>query len=86
MKKSKQSKVFPNFNKIAINPKICTGKPHILGTRITVSSILAALAGGASIDKLLEYYPSLHKDEILQALSFASEQAQEEFHPFESAA
>lgn len=64
---------FPEFPRIAVNPKVCTGKPHILGTRITVSSILAHLAGGMSIDIMLEEFPRLQRADIYQALSFASQ-------------
>jgi uncharacterized protein (DUF433 family) len=65
--------IFPEFPRIAINPKVCTGKPHILGTRITVSSILAHLAGGMSTETMLEEFPRLKRADIYQALSFASQ-------------
>ena len=48
--------IFPDFKYIAINPEVCTGKPHINGTRITVTAILAYLAGGMSIETMLDEF------------------------------
>jgi uncharacterized protein (DUF433 family) len=77
--------LFPDFPRIAINPEVCTGKPHILGTRITVSAILAHLAGGMSIDTMLEEFPRLQRADIYQALSFASQRMQEQYLPLQTA-
>jgi len=60
-------------NRISINPDVCHGKPVIQGTRVQVSTILGALAGGDSIDDILEDYPNITRDDISAALSFASE-------------
>ena len=62
--------IFPEFPRIAVNPKICTGKPHINGTRITIASILAHLAGGMSVETMLLEFPRLQREDIFQALSF----------------
>ena len=55
---------------IEINPLICHGNPVIRGTRVLVSQILGALAGGDSIDMVLEDYPSLSSEDIYAALRF----------------
>ena len=55
---------------IEINPLICHGNPVIRGTRVLVSRILGALAGGDSIDMVLEDYPSLSSEDIYAALRF----------------
>ena len=70
------------YPRIGVNPNICTGKPHIVGTRVTVSTILAFLAGGMDAATLLEHFPTITKDDVEQALGFASQQLQEEFYPF----
>ena len=41
---------------IVINPGICLGQPTIRDTRITVSVILKMLAGGKSIEEVIEAY------------------------------
>ena len=53
---------------IEINPLICHGNPVIRGTRVLVSQILGALAGGDSIDMVLEDYPSLSSEDVYAAL------------------
>ena len=55
---------------IEINPLICHGNPVIRGTRVLVSQILGALAGGDSIDMVLEDYPSLSSEDVYAALRF----------------
>ena len=59
--------------RISINPQICHGKPVISGTRVLVSNILGALAGGDTFEEILEDYPSISREDILAALQFASE-------------
>jgi uncharacterized protein (DUF433 family) len=58
---------------IESNSNIMLGKPVIKGTRITVELIIQKLSEGASHSQLLEAYPSLTHDDILAALSYASE-------------
>jgi len=59
--------------RITINPTICHGKPVIAGSRVLVSTLLGALAGGDSADQVLEDYPNITREDIAAALSFASE-------------
>jgi uncharacterized protein (DUF433 family) len=61
------------LSRISIDPNICFGKPCIRGHRIWVSLILDLLAGGATIDELLEEYPGIERDDILACLAYASE-------------
>jgi uncharacterized protein (DUF433 family) len=77
--------IFPEFSHIAVNEAVCTGKPRITGTRITVSAILAYLAGGMTEKQLLKDFPKLTKTDIQQALSFASAMMQEKIIPLKSA-
>lgn len=59
--------------RISIRPEVCHGKSVIKGTRVLVSTLLGALAGGDSIDTVLEDYPNITKEDIAAALEFASE-------------
>lgn len=77
--------IFPQYPRIAVDPKVCTGRPHIAGTRITVSAILANMAGGMDIPAMLKEFPRLKEADILQALAFASSQLQDQFYPIRSA-
>jgi len=60
-------------DRISIQPAVCHGKPVIKGTRVLVSTLLGALAGGDTIESLLEDFPNVTREDIFEALKFASE-------------
>lgn len=63
-----------DYNKyIERNPEIMLGKPIIKGTRITVELIMRKLAGGFTMEKLIERYPHLNQEQIFSALEFAAD-------------
>jgi uncharacterized protein (DUF433 family) len=57
---------------ISINSEIRSGKPCIVGTRITVSDILNYLASGMTAKEIVEDFPELNEDSIYAALSFVA--------------
>jgi uncharacterized protein (DUF433 family) len=57
---------------IVSNPRVMMGKPVIVGTRITVESILEKLAAGESVEQILDAHPRLTEDGIRAALAFAA--------------
>ena len=57
---------------ITINPDIRFGKPCIKGTRIAISDILQWLASGMTEEEILSDFPSINKEHIKAALSFAA--------------
>jgi len=57
---------------ITRNPKICGGEPIIRGTRVTIRTILASFAEGASIEEILADFPTLKEDDIRAVISFAA--------------
>ena len=56
---------------IEIKPAVCHGNPVIKGTRIPVSHIINAMAGGDTIGDILDDYPGLHEEDVYAALAFA---------------
>ncbi len=66
------------LDRITVNPDVMVGKPTILGLRITVEQILKALAGGITVEELLEDYPDLEREDIQAVLLYASERISEE--------
>ena len=66
------------LTRITVNPEVMVGKPTIRGLRITVEQILKALAGGVTVEGLLEDYPELAKEDIQAVLLYASELVTEE--------
>jgi uncharacterized protein (DUF433 family) len=63
---------------IAVDPNVCGGKPVIRGTRIMVKNILGMVAGGYTIDRILEAYPELTRDMVQAALAYAATVIDEE--------
>lgn len=60
------------IDRITIDPAICHGKPCIRGLRYPVENLLELLAGGMSIEQVLEDYEDLEREDILAALSYAA--------------
>lgn len=65
------------FPRITQNPAIMGGKPCIRGQRVTVGMIVGQIGAGRSIDELLADYPYLEREDVLEALRFASWRLQE---------
>lgn len=61
------------LERITIDPEIRSGKPVIRGTRITVKDILEYMAGGMSIEEILEDFPQLTQEDIRAVLAFAAQ-------------
>ncbi|MEG4319840.1 MULTISPECIES: DUF433 domain-containing protein [unclassified Microcoleus] len=57
------------LSRIAIDPNICFGKPSIRGHRIWVSLILDCLASGATIEEIIQQYPSIEREDILACIA-----------------
>ena len=71
------------LDRININPKICHGQPCVRGTRIMVWLVVEYLAGGDSIEAVLEAYPSLAREDVQACLVFAAEMTKERILPIE---
>jgi uncharacterized protein (DUF433 family) len=70
--------------RIEVHPEILLGKPVIAGTRIPVYLILNLLASGYTMDRIIEAYPGLAREDIIAALSYAEQRMRyEEIHPLE---
>ena len=78
----------PEYRKwITSDPNVLFGKPAIKGTRISVELILDELAGGTTIDELIEAYPRLNREAISAALAFAADTLRAKVtYPLEQAA
>jgi len=61
-----------DMDRIEVNPAICSGKPVIRGTRIMVRNILGMIAGGYSLDRIVESYPELSQQDVAAALEYAA--------------
>jgi len=69
------------LDRISVDPEVCHGKACIKGTRIMVTAILDNLADGISEKEILKSYPSLTREDIQGAISYAAELAKERYVP-----
>jgi uncharacterized protein (DUF433 family) len=66
------------FERITIDPGVCTGKPCISHARFPVSRILALLANGETRESILQTFPYLEPEDISESLRYAAYLAEEE--------
>ncbi|MGC8491022.1 MAG: DUF433 domain-containing protein [Syntrophobacteraceae bacterium] len=54
------------------DPQVCGGEPVVTGTRVTIRTILASLAEGASIAEILMDFPTLTEEQVMAVVAFAA--------------
>jgi len=60
------------LDRITQNPAVMGGKACIRGMRVTVGMIVGQIGAGVSIEELLDDYPYLEREDVLQALRYAA--------------
>jgi uncharacterized protein (DUF433 family) len=64
------------LDRISIDPAVCGGKPCVRGHRIWVSLILGMLAGGMTVNELLEDYPQLEEADVRACMAYGAKLAE----------
>ena len=65
------------LERITFDPARMGGKPCIRDMRVTVGTVVGLLASGYSVEQILEAYPYLEQEDIMQALQYAAWRAEE---------
>ena len=65
-------------DRIVRDPHIVGGEPVIKGTRVTLRTVLASLAEGATTAEILADFPTLTEDDVRAPTAFAATSAQED--------
>jgi len=65
-------------DRVIVDQDVCSGKPCIRGTRIMVRNILGMIAGGYTVDRILEAYPELTREDVDAAIQYANQVIDEE--------
>ena len=65
------------IDRITFDPEVMGGKPCIRGMRVTVGTLVGLLAAGRARDEILNLYPYLEAEDIVQALTFAAWRTEE---------
>ena len=60
------------FERITVDPAVCTGKPCIRHLRFPVSRLLGLLASGETKETIIKAYPYLEPGDIDEALRYAA--------------
>ncbi len=64
--------------RIARDPAVCGGEPVVKGTRVPLRTILASLAEGATVQEIVEDFPTLTEDDVRAVIAFAAASAEED--------
>jgi uncharacterized protein (DUF433 family) len=70
--------------RIVRDPHIVGGEPVFKGTRVTLRTVLASLAEGATTNDILADFPTLSEDDVRAAIAFAAMSAEEDLPLAES--
>ena len=62
---------------ITVDPEICHGKACITGTRVLVTTVLDNLASCLDPDEISKRYPSVSREAVHAAISYAAALANE---------
>jgi uncharacterized protein (DUF433 family) len=60
------------------NPQLCAGETVIRGTRVTVRTVLASLAEGASIEEIVTDFPTVSREAVRAMIAYAAASAEED--------
>ncbi len=63
---------------IARDSAVCGGQPVIKGTRVTIRTLLASLAEGATTEELLDDFPAITEQDVRAVIAFAAASAEED--------
>lgn len=55
-----------------VDPQVMGGRPCVLGTRVTVGTVVGLLAEGHSIEHVLELHPYVKSDDIRHCLAYVA--------------
>lgn len=65
------------LTRITLDPQVMGGKPCIRGLRMTVGTVVGLLASGWSVERVLDEYDFLEREDIQAALQYAAWRAAE---------
>jgi len=64
--------------RIVRDVRVVGGEPVFKGTRVTLRTVLASLAEGATTAEILADFPTLSEEDVRAAIAFAAISAQED--------
>ena len=65
------------LDRITQQPEVMGGKACIRGMRVTVGMVVGQVGAGHSVEKILNDYPYLEREDVMQALRYAAWRSEE---------
>ena len=60
------------LDRIRVEPGVCGGRPTIRGLRLTVDFVLKLMGDGYTADEIVQEYPELEREDVLQAARYGA--------------
>ena len=67
------------MRKVVSHSDVLNGKPHLVGTHITISSIMNKLAKRFSIKQISHQLPQISEEDVVSAIKFAEDAVSKPF-------
>lgn len=61
------------MNRITVDPNVMAGVPCLRGLRIPVATVVNMVAGGLTVQEIVDELPPLEADDVAAALRFAAD-------------
>ena len=58
---------------VSVDPDVMSGTPVFAGTRVPVKNLLDYLAAGDPLERFLEHFPSVRREQAVAALEIAAD-------------
>ena len=71
-RKSALEPALSSFPRITRTPGVMGGKPCIKGSRMTVGMIVSQIGEGATVEELMDDFPELKREDVLEAIRYAA--------------
>ena len=64
----------PTFESVvSVDPEVMSGTPVFAGTRVPVTNLLDYLAAGDPLERFLDHFPSVRREQAVAALEIAAD-------------
>jgi uncharacterized protein (DUF433 family) len=61
------------LRKIVSHADVMSGKPHFVGTHVSIASIMQKIAQGMNIKQIVKQLPQISEEDVVVAIKFAEE-------------
>ena len=58
---------------VSVDPEVMSGTPVFVGTRVPVKNLLDYLAAGDPLERFLDHFPSVRREQAVAALEIAAD-------------